>query len=344
MAQRGKGAQVATVDVVALVQEGIRLLAAQEPKKAEALFIQAVEQEPDKLSHQYHLGRSLLSQSKVDAAERCFERMMGLNSESHLGLYGTAQVALAREQWDAAIEGYRQLIAMEPKWVASVYQDLGSLLSKRRRWQESIECYQQLVQTAPNNYLYHQDLGNTLFDARQYLGAVESYQSAIHLSPNHFHLYCSLGQTFFKLDRLEDAANSFKRALQINEELFNLDGTAAIACEAIGFRTQASVHWRRFLQREPKSTLADLFRESKDELSQSVLEQKNNAQKTAQRQADFSKENELLLLQLHQVQEEIEVYFKKNKQLELLLSKWMEFSEECDEKLKVVSKESKDRM
>ena len=126
MAQWEKGSQaLATADVATLAQEGVRLLAAKDYKSAEMLFEQAVEQEPNKLSHHYHLGRSLLFQGRVDVAEQSFEKILSLIAESHLGLYGIAQVATAREQWNAAIDLYRDLIVLRPNWIASVYQDLG---------------------------------------------------------------------------------------------------------------------------------------------------------------------------------------------------------------------------
>ena len=66
----------------------------------------------------------LLRQGEIDAAERCFQQALILNAQSHLGLYGLAQVAAARAQWEDAITGYQKLLELTPGFAAAIYNDL----------------------------------------------------------------------------------------------------------------------------------------------------------------------------------------------------------------------------
>ena len=344
VAQWEKEPQVETVEVSTLIREGTQLLLKGEAGKAEKLFAQVVEQEPSKPPHYYNLGRSLLTQNKIDDAERCFEQALSLNPTSHLGLYGMAQVAEARKQWDQAIEGYRNLIAMQPKRIAPIYQDLGSLLGSLKRWKEAIDCYQQLVEIDSANCDYYEALADALFASYRYPGAIKPYQKAIGLDPNRFKPHYKLGKTFFKLNKLDQAARSFKRALELDENLFEADELAAVVCETAGLSEQASIHWRRFLQKKPKSSLASLLQTSNGEPLLTSFKQRDIVQISTQKQSELAQENELLLRQLYQAQEELEVCFKQNKQQESQLSMWINFAETCRQQLGNMSKESRERM
>lgn len=334
-----KGSQAETIDAAALNREGTRLLTSGEAEKAENLFSQLVEQEPNKPPHYYNLGRSRLQQGQIDGAEKCFEKALGLNPESHLGLYGIAQIAEARQQWDEAIDGYQSLIAMQPNWIASVYRDLGAMLVKKKRWQEAIECYRQLIQLDDSNFLYYQVLGDTLLRAYQYIGAVESYQRAIELKPDSFWSHYQLGKVFFKLDKFEDSAAAFEKAHIVDSDRFDCYELAALSCEAVNLKERATDYWQRCFQKKPASALADVLRVSNDASEQLSSEQHKRFQTLIHKQSELDKENELLLVQLHQVQEELEAYFVQSEQQKSLLTKWTKTAEACGQKLRTMVEE-----
>lgn len=318
MAQQVENSPIATIKVKQLVESGDRALAKGALDKAADAYSRLIQKEPNQALYHCKLGRVLLRQGEINAAERCFNQALSLNAVSHLGLYGMAQVAAARQNWEIAVEKYQQLIQMKPSHVAAVYQDLGIALSYLERWDDAIEIYQQLIQIDSNNYRYHQALGGSLSAASRHSAAIDSYQKAAQLNPKHFDAYYRLGEACFKADRPEAAAKAFNQALKLNEKLFNADKIAALSCEAAGFNEQAAVHWQRFIQKNPQSVLVTLIEKAKPqslaELAKLAPDQLS--QRLIQSQDELAQENELLLLQLHQVQEELEFYFLKNKKLE----------------------------
>ena len=106
------------------IEEGDRFLTTNKFQQAADAYAQAIKQEPNKPPFHFKLGKALLQQGQVDAAERCFQQALTLNAQSHLGLYGMAQVTAHRAQWQDAIQRYQHLLTLTPSFETSVYRDL----------------------------------------------------------------------------------------------------------------------------------------------------------------------------------------------------------------------------
>ena len=183
-------------------------------------------------------------------------------------------------------------------------------------WQEAIKCYWQLVQIDPNNYIYSQVLGDAMFNSHQYLGAIDIYQRMVELDPTGFWPYYQLGKAYFKVDMFEEASACFDTARSIDNTRFDCYELAALSCEFSGLRNQATKYWQCFTREKKDSALAAMFIETRGKLAQLLSDERDSTKRLLQERENFAHENELLSLQLHQAQEDLQSYLLKVKNQE----------------------------
>lgn len=126
-----------TIDSNASVKEVSLLVSAGKLEQALDACVRLVQQDPNKPLHHCNLGEIFMQQGLLDQAERCFMQALDLNAMSHLGLYGIAKIAAAKEQWEEAIIGYQQLITLQPRFIEKVFQDLRGAQLQKRKWKNA---------------------------------------------------------------------------------------------------------------------------------------------------------------------------------------------------------------
>ena len=89
-------------------------------------------------------------------------------------------------QLEAAIDTYRQVIALKPDYVEA-YSNLGVILLKDDRAAEAIEVYQRAIEIKPDWATLHNNLGQALLNKNPDR-AIASYLTAIELEPTWFWL------------------------------------------------------------------------------------------------------------------------------------------------------------
>ena len=223
--QKSIDSKVAVMDVKRWITEGDDLFLVGEFARAEDAYSQAIKQEPNKALHHCKLGRVLLRQEQVDAAERCFEQALALNSESHLGLYGLIQVAEARGLWEETAEKCKLLVSLNPGFATKVYKKLANALEKLERREEAISIYKEAIAVYSSEPKLYADLGDIQHAMGDEKEAVSTYKEAIRLyqeknqqDPKCGDSYRELGILQGKVGNFEAQIVSFKKAIEIDSQ------------------------------------------------------------------------------------------------------------------------------
>nr|RNJ67543.1 MAG: GNAT family N-acetyltransferase [Leptolyngbya sp. IPPAS B-1204] len=181
--------------------------------------------------------------------------------------YAAVNYALGHKRWragdiKAAIEYYRQAVAMRPDW-AEAHYNLGLALqeSEEWAWDDVIACYRQAQTLAPDsteidvslaNALFAQgklspekqsfyavvtyDLGHQYRQRDNWETAAQYYRKAIALKPDWAEAYHSLGLALQKASssNLDEAIACYQKAQALEPDFLKADVSLANACFARG--------------------------------------------------------------------------------------------------------------
>jgi len=119
------------------------------------------------------------------------------------------------EQYNDAIEAYRQAIRIDPGCTIAWFQ-LGFVYRYLEHFDDAIEAFGQLTRIDPASAVNWYKLGNSYMGDSRYNNAIEAYRQAIRIDPEYAIAWHDLGWSYFKLALYEDAAESFRQALRID--------------------------------------------------------------------------------------------------------------------------------
>jgi len=138
-----------------------------------------------------NLGLALMNQGRMEEAEACFRRNLGL--------------------------------------VASTYFNLGLTLFRTQRYAEALEYFRRALELEPENPEFHNLLGQTYDELGQPVEAEQSLRRAIEIDGNYALGYYDLGVILAKREgRNQEALEAFEQALKLDPHLPWAD--YAIAC------------------------------------------------------------------------------------------------------------------
>lgn len=182
-----------------------RLLEAQRPAEALALFAQAWEQQPADLS----LGRgqvlALERTGQREEALKLAEKLVQLQPQDAANLTLAAELAAARpETQEQAIQYYRRLLKLAPRDQA-IRQHLVDLLLAQQRFAEAIPLQEEIVRDFPDNPEALHQLALLYAWQRDYEAAVPLYEKLLQLEAANQALRLEAAQTAAAAQKLDQA-------------------------------------------------------------------------------------------------------------------------------------------
>ena len=220
-------------------------------------------------------------------------------------LLHTAQDALSKNDFAAAADALKQVVAGQPTLTAAWF-DLGYAYTGLHQQEEAVTAYRKAVELDPNLFEARLNLGILLMQMNNPQAAVEhlekaatlkpdhvraqlyygralaltgqaeraekQYQTVLHLDPKLATAQYDLGQPYLQQKRHQEAVGSFQKAAELDPALSQAQLGMGLAMEGLKDEANAVTHFEQYLAAHPD----DL--ETRFHLARLYLEQGKNAQ------------------------------------------------------------------
>jgi tetratricopeptide (TPR) repeat protein len=115
----------------------------------------------------------------------------------------------AKSQAGELSENYR------PKFVCSLFINIGQLLSNFDQHQDSLKCYERAIKLDCKNYLTFEGMAYSLYVLERYDEALKNTKKAIDLNPNSTQAWYTQGLSLAKLRQYKESSKSLQKAMDL---------------------------------------------------------------------------------------------------------------------------------
>lgn len=169
----------------------------------------------------------------------------------HANVYfSKAKELQAKGQLEEAVEAYRQVININPKFSWWHY-NLGKSLFKLGRLYEAALAHHRALELNPNSAWFHHDLAEVFAKQGKLEEAARLYSKAIEIEPDFYLFHNSLGQVLAQQEKVDDAIFRYRQAVELRPQsalaYYNL---GKILKEQSKF-SEASVEYSKAVEFEP---------------------------------------------------------------------------------------------
>jgi len=214
------------------------------------LIGKAVSLKPDYTEAHYNLGNALLVQGKLEEAAACYRRVLALKSD-YIEAYNNLGLTLKEQgKLEEAAACYRQVLALKPDF-AEAYNNLGLTLHDQDKFDEAVACYHQALSIQPDFAMAYYNLGITLMDQENPEEAVASYRKAIALKPDFVDAYYNLGIVLEYQGKLVEAVASYQQALILDPNFAEAHNNLGVMLREEGKMDDAIASLRKALSLKP---------------------------------------------------------------------------------------------
>lgn len=201
----------------ALCAAALRHHRAGQTGEAEALYRQALDQDPNHAGACHGLGVLARRTGRLEEAIDLLTRAVAGRSdvaEYHTNL-GNALHDAGRHE--AAAAAHRQALSLNPGF-ALAWNNLGNALWALGRRDEAVEALRTAVSLDPRSAEGLTNLGNGLRDTGRSDEAVAAQRAAIALQPDRAELHLNLGNTLALRGELDEAIPCYRRAIALRSD------------------------------------------------------------------------------------------------------------------------------
>ncbi|HVJ43718.1 MAG TPA: tetratricopeptide repeat protein [Dongiaceae bacterium] len=173
-----------------LVADGFQQHCAGNLRAAEALYRQALQQDPANINALHMLG--VLS----------------------LGIGQTTEAVALLTEAASVLERQGKIAAPH----AALYNNLGNAQRAAGRHDDAVQSYRRSIALEASNVETHANLGNELMSLGETDKAVTCYRHALRLDPGQATVWSSLGRAYLRLARRDEALEAFRAAIRCNPD------------------------------------------------------------------------------------------------------------------------------
>ena len=161
-----------------------------------------------------------------------------------------AEELLKAEKYEAAIDGFRQVLEAVPNDLAANY-DAGFCYYKLKQYERAVPAFRNAIRSKPDFVDAYVYLGNSLDYLGRYKEALDSYIKASSLAPDKADIFFEIGVAHSRQKNNGQAVVAFERCLKLDpnhlDALYNLGTTLADS----GRMDEARPYLERFVSEAP---------------------------------------------------------------------------------------------
>ncbi len=168
----------------------------------------------------------LESTGQLDRAREIGTTLLELKPDVPVVLEGLCGIAIARGDYDEAVEHCSRALAIDPDQFGAA-RDLGRAQAELGRLDEAVESYRQALRIRPNAPRVHYDLAHVHYRRGEMELALEHAGTSARLNPDIPAVQVSLAATYRELGRYEEAIEHYRKALALEPTSLRHTGSVA---------------------------------------------------------------------------------------------------------------------
>ena len=207
------------------------VLEANKPQEALEAYREAAALKPKDPEPHISAGLLLERQSDLAGAEKEYQQVLTLESQSVEALTALANIYMRSKRLPDAENALRKLVALRPE-DAGVHIQLGRMLAALGKTDDAIAQLQTGLKLAPADADAQRDLADLYATAGKFDQAEALYRSLSGVRANDAELHQELGHTLMKQRKFPEAQQEFLSAIKLKPDLGAVYGDlAAVANE-----------------------------------------------------------------------------------------------------------------
>jgi len=232
------------------LQNAFQLHQAGQLDRAEALYRQILETDPDNSDAIHLLGVVCLQSGRLGQSETLIRQAIAMRPDNPDYYLSLAETMVRSQRWSEAIACLRQAAALQPG-NHFVLLRLGRLLSQNGQLSVAIETLKSAVELRPDDLECRGTLAAAYSLAeRPDLAAIE-LREAVRLAPENSQVWHNLGSVLCSSGQVEEGLNALEQALRLNPSLAAVYSNKAAALRQMGRHTEAMAAMRRAVEIDP---------------------------------------------------------------------------------------------
>jgi predicted TPR repeat methyltransferase len=189
------------------------------------------------------------------AADDIYRQILALKPDCAEALHFSGVLAHQRGRGDDAIQLIERSLAIEPDR-ADWYSNLGIVLQERLRLDEAAAAYRKAIALYPKHANAYSNLGVVLRAQGKPAEAEAAYREAIAIAPEHIDAYTNLGILLNGQKRTHEAVLCFCKVITLRPKHPEARRLLALAHCALGEVEKAIELFSEWLKDEPDSAIA----------------------------------------------------------------------------------------
>lgn len=193
--------------------------------KAEEMFKQAIEEEPQNWEAHLYLALALAQQEKYAEAEESFtyareiapedkkELVYGNQHKFFVDNYNQGITRNSTKNYDEAVEFFKKAVAVEPTY-AKGHVNLGVAYSMLGENDKALAAFQEAVRVDPTSVEAWENLGITYQAMREYTKAREAFAKMVELDPDNVNGKYALADMYFNEGNHEKALEFYEQTAE----------------------------------------------------------------------------------------------------------------------------------
>ena len=164
--------------------------------------------------------------------------------------YLRGDVYSCAEQFDLAIEQYRQAVKLRPDFIKA-RSNLAEVLAQEGKYTEAIEHYVEVLRLRPDLPDIYSNLGRVYAQQDKYELAIQNYNESLRLKPDYLPAINNLGTVLKKQGKVSEAIKEWKKALEIEPDYPHVHFNMGAVMAEQGKYDEAVSHYNEALRYNP---------------------------------------------------------------------------------------------
>jgi tetratricopeptide (TPR) repeat protein len=229
-----------------------------EPKRALESFEQRYSDRPRELEAQLLYASLLITNERLEAAERVVREILRAHPEHPEALYDLALIKGIQGKTEEQQELLQQTLAAGGR-SAEAHSALGEIYMQKGKLEEASEQFRKSLEIDDENFAAHMGYGHLLLREGEYEQALEHLNRAVALNPTFSLAHADRGKARAKLDKMEAALEDYAKAIELApDNYWNRIDRGRLLLET-GEEEQALEDFKRAAELRPDFFLAYVY-------------------------------------------------------------------------------------